>query len=131
MYDYYYYSDMPITITYDLNNEQECKLIDDYYCFKSYLKSLIFGWKKFYYSQDYKSSIIKAHLNKTEFKRFKELYLMISKYHHDLEISPEKYDYEYNMLIAKNDIFRGIFYRGKKEILKIYKSYIKNKLQKK
>ena len=47
----YYYSVMPITITYDLNNKQECKLIDDYYFFKSYITDLIFGWEMFYLCQ--------------------------------------------------------------------------------
>ena len=71
---------MPITITYDLNNEQESKLISDYYFFKSYLNDLIFGWENFYFSKDYKPSIIEAHLNKTEFKRFKKLYQKILIY---------------------------------------------------
>ena len=113
---------MPIKITYDLNNEQESKLIDDYYFFKSYLKTLLFGWEKFYFSKDYDSSIIKYHLNKTEFKRFKELYQMILEYNYDSEILM-KYYYVF-------DIFIDIFNRDKKEILKIYKSYIIYKLQK-
>ena len=112
---------MPIKITYDLNNEQECNLIDDYYFFKSYLKSLIFDWEKFYYTKDYKPSIIEAHLNITEFNRFKELYLMILTYYYEYQITAD------NMDIF---LFQDIFYRGKNSILQIYKSYIKYKLQK-
>ena len=110
---------MPITITYDLNNEQESKLIDDYYFFKSYLKSLMFGWEKIYFSKDYDSSIIKYHLNKTEFNRFKKLYQMILIYYYEYQITAD------NMDIF---LFQDIFFRGKNSILQIYKSYIKYKL---
>ena len=103
----YYYSVMPITITYDLNNEQESKLILSY-------------WLNFYFSKDYNPSIIKYHLNKTEFKRFKKLYQKILIYHYGCQITLD------NM-----DIFLDLFLRGKKETLKIYKSYIKYKLPKK
>ena len=113
---------MPIKITYDLNNEQECKLIDDYYFFKSYYNDLIFGWEKFYFSKDYDPLIIKAHLNKTEFNRFIELYEMILDYFYGSEILMK---YLYNF-----DIFIDVFNREKKELFKIYKSYIIYKLQK-
>ena len=89
---------MPITITYDLNNKQESKLIDDYYFFKSYLTDLIFGWENFYFSKDYDPSIIEYHLNKTEFKRFKKLYQMILSYY-----------YEYQITADNMDIFKDIF----------------------
>ena len=101
---------MPITITYNLNNEQECKLINDYFFFKYYLKSLIFDWLKFYYTKDYKPSIIKTHLYKTEFDRFKELYIILLSYHYDYQITTDDMD-----------IFQDIFNRGKKRILQIYK----------
>ena len=104
---------MPIKITYDLNNEQECKLIDDYYFFKSYITYLIFGWKMFYLSKDYNPSIIKARLDKTRFKRFKKLYQTILIYH-----------YGYQITLNKIDIFIDLFLRDKTPILKIYKSYI-------
>ena len=89
---------MPITITYDLNNEQECNLIDDYYFFKYYLKSLIFDWEKFYYTKDYDPSIIKSHLNITEFNRFIELYEIILAYFYDFndydfQTQPDEYNY--------------------------------------
>ncbi len=110
---------MPIKITYDLNNEQESKLIDDYYFFKSYITDLIFGWEMFYFSKDYDPLIIKYHLNKIEFKRFKKLYQKILIYH-----------YDYQITLDNMDIFQDLFLRGKTPILKIYKSYIKYKLQK-
>ena len=110
---YYYYSDMPIKITYDLNNKQESKLIDDYYFFKSYITDLIFNWGNFYLSKDYDPLIIKYHLNKIEFKRFKKLYQKILIYH-----------YGYQITLNKIDIFIDLFLRDKTPILKTYKSYI-------
>ena len=124
---------MPIKITYDLNNEQECKLIDDYYFFKYYLKSLIFDWEKCFYTKDYDPSIIKAHLNITEFNRFIKLYQMILAYFYDFndydfQTQPERYIRYYQSLIVNIDKFEYIFSKGKNFILKIYKSYIKYKL---
>ena len=89
---------MPIKITYDSNNEQECKLINDYYFFKSYITDLIFGWEMFYFSTDYNPSIIKARLDKTRFKRFKKLYQTILIYH-----------YGYQITLDNMDIFQDLF----------------------
>ena len=100
------------------------------------LKSLIFDWEKFYFTKDYKPSIIEAHLNITEFNRFKELYEIILAYCYDFQDydlwgkGPEKYNYLYQSLIVNIDKFEDIFNKGKNFILKIYKSYIKYKLQK-
>ena len=66
--------------------------------FKSYLNDLIFGWEKFYFSKDYDPSIIKYHLNKTEFKRFKKLYQKILIYH-----------YGYQITLDNMDIFQDLF----------------------
>ena len=74
----------------------------------------------FYFSNNCKPSIIKDHLNKIEFKRFKKLYQKILIYH-----------YGYQITLDNMDIFQDLFLRGKKETLKIYKSYIKYKLPKK
>ena len=76
--------------------------------------------KCFIYVKDYDPLIIKYHLNKIEFKRSKKLYQKILIYH-----------YGYQIPLDNIVIFQDIFLRGKTPILKIYKSYIKYKLQKK
>jgi hypothetical protein len=66
-----------VKITYNENNAEEVKLVEDYFWYKYYVKSVKFDWKE--YLKDYnklthqeqlnKHEIIKQHLNKYELKR--------------------------------------------------------------
>lgn len=68
-----------VKITYDLDNLEESEIVEDYYFFKYYIKSLNFDWAKFYdemrsyengKNKDEITQIIMNHLNKYEFQRF-------------------------------------------------------------
>jgi hypothetical protein len=82
---------MPIKITYDLNNSAQCELINDYYFFKYYLKSILFDWSDYYYNGGNYKQILK-HLNKHEYKRFNDLYNKLLSYYYNFvfELEDEK-----------------------------------------
>jgi hypothetical protein len=40
-----------VLITYDDNDVEAVKMIEDYYWFKCYLESLCFDWETFYYRE--------------------------------------------------------------------------------
>ena len=66
-----------VKITYNENNAEEVELIEDYFWYEYFIKSLIFDWKEYlkdynkltYQEQLNKHEIIKKHLNKYELKR--------------------------------------------------------------
>lgn len=69
--------DLVVKITHDLDNAEERKIVEDYYFFKYYTKSLIFDWAKFYdkmcengEDKDVITKIIINHLNKYDLQRF-------------------------------------------------------------
>ncbi len=109
---------MPIQITYDLNNSAHCELIDDFYFFKYYLKSVLFDWSDYYYNGGNYKQILK-HLNKCEYQRFKDLYIKIT-------------DHYYNHIDGLEDkyVIEDIFMRGKQSLY-IYKNFLKFSLTKK
>ncbi len=63
-------------ITYDLDNKEEAKMVEDYYFVKYYTKTILFDWKQFLNTFDNmetireKIQIIINHLNKDEFERY-------------------------------------------------------------
>lgn len=81
-----------VTITYDLDNAEDCKLIEDYYFFKYYNKCLFNDWNKQYkqyalnsddsYNKkgcDFITDIITKSVNKEEFTNFIRIYNMLEK----------------------------------------------------
>ena len=71
-------------ITYDLNDETAVKLVDEYYFFKYYVKTIISDWARLYereceiYGEQSFTikfllrQIFNNHINKIEFKRLRE-----------------------------------------------------------
>ena len=106
---------MPIKITYDLNNIDQCELNNDYYFFKYYLKSILFDWIDYYYNDGNYKQILN-HLNKHEYERFKDLYKKILSYY-----------YNYVGELEDKYVIEDIFMRYK-QLLYIYKKFLKHKL---
>jgi hypothetical protein len=79
-----------VKITYNENNAEEVKLIEDYLWYEYFVKSVIFDWKEYlkdynkltYQEQLNKHEIIKQHFNKYELKRVIDIHKRT--YHKDM-----------------------------------------------
>ncbi len=107
---------MPIKITYDLNNSAQCELINDYYFFKYYLKSVLFDWSDYYYNGGNYKQILN-HLNKHEYERFNDLYRKLLSYCY----------LNYFDELEEKKIIDYVFLLGKQSLY-MYKTFLQDKL---
>ena len=99
-----------VKITYDENNKEHCKLIEDFYFYKYYRSVLLFDWEKTYKENIIDTDIIVKHLNKIEFNRFCEIHLRIIDNKNIKNIKKIKLK---NII---NEIFDSVFYSNPHKI---------------
>lgn len=107
-------------INYDLDNEEQLKLIDDYVFFKYYAKIFYNDWKLHYHANIDKIGtygtfkIIKQHQNKLEFNRFCEIYKQLVQFEYN----------DNDLYISTNTLIIDFFQRGYYDVKYNYKQYL-------
>jgi len=122
---------MTIKITYDLDDEKQSQMIEDYYFFRYYLKSLLFDWnhiKLNYGIGDEERriniiNIIMSSLNKVEYERFKNIYKMLIDYEYFGE-----YNDEYDNITDHEILEESLFLSN--DMITRYKCFLNSKFNK-